>query len=152
VCNLLCFKIDHSSPLEWCTNMRLCSSISYLYQLRLTPKCAFSYLRHSSSSVTSCITMRLFAKSSRSPTGKLPSPRRPHSYRIFRSWQWELSSVLLASGLLVAIAVLLKTNDGKPTPDWGTRLNFNALLAFLSTILRAMLVFIVFQVGVICTN
>ena len=68
------------------------------------------------------------------------------SYRIFRSWLWELLSVLVAIGLLVAIATLLTSYDGKPAPDWGTRLNLNALLALLSTILRAMMVVIVSQI------
>jgi hypothetical protein len=36
--------------------------------------------------------------------------------------------------------------DGKPAPSLGTHLNLNALLAFLSTILRALLVVIVSQI------
>jgi hypothetical protein len=69
-----------------------------------------------------------------------------HRYRIFRSWTWEILSVILAIGLLVAITVLLVSFHGKPSPDWGARLNFNALLALLSTILRAMLVVTVSQI------
>jgi hypothetical protein len=69
-----------------------------------------------------------------------------HSYRIVRSWIWELVSVFIAIGSLVAIATLLTSYDGKPAPDWGTQLNLNALLAFLSTILRAMMVVIVSQI------
>jgi hypothetical protein len=69
-----------------------------------------------------------------------------HRYQIFRSWTWEILSVILAIGLLVAITVLLVSFHGKPSPDWGARLNFNALLALLSTILRAMLVVTVSQI------
>jgi hypothetical protein len=47
---------------------------------------------------------------------------------------------------MVAIAVLLATYNGKPAPDWGERINLNALLATLSTVLRAMLVVVVSQV------
>jgi hypothetical protein len=67
-------------------------------------------------------------------------------YRIFRTWGWETLSIALAIGLLAAISALLVSYDGKPAPDWGTHLNFNALLALLSTILRAMLVVIVSQI------
>jgi hypothetical protein len=41
---------------------------------------------------------------------------------------------------------MLVSYDGKPSPDWGTRLNLNALLALLSTILRALLVVIISQI------
>jgi membrane protein YdbS with pleckstrin-like domain len=69
-----------------------------------------------------------------------------HSYRIFRTWIWELFSIILALGLIIAIAALLATYDGKPAPSWGLRFNFNALLALLSTIHRAMVVVIASQV------
>jgi hypothetical protein len=69
-----------------------------------------------------------------------------HRYHVFRNWTWEFISVSVAIGLLIAISVLLVSYDGNPAPDWGTHLNFNALLALLSTILRAMLVVIVSQI------
>ncbi|KAF1349199.1 hypothetical protein EJ07DRAFT_140841, partial [Lizonia empirigonia] len=69
-----------------------------------------------------------------------------HAYRIFRNWIWEMLSITVAIGLIVTIAVLLATHDGKPAPDWGEQINFNALLAFLSTILRGMLVVVVSQI------
>jgi hypothetical protein len=53
---------------------------------------------------------------------------------------------MLAVGLVIAIAVLLTSFDGKPVPDWGPNLNLNAVLALLSTILRAMLVVVVAQI------
>lgn len=59
---------------------------------------------------------------------------------------WEILSILTAIGLIVAIAALLAVYNGKPAPDWGERINFNALLAILSTILRAVLVVIVSQI------
>jgi hypothetical protein len=69
-----------------------------------------------------------------------------HPYRIFRTWIWEILSVAFAVGLISAIVALLASYHGKEVPDWGVNLNFNALLAFLSTILRAMLVVIVSQI------
>jgi hypothetical protein len=69
-----------------------------------------------------------------------------HSYRIFRSWIWELLSLAVSIGLIVAIAVLLATYNGKPAPDWGYHINLNALLALLSTILRAMVVVVLAQI------
>ncbi|KAG9187556.1 hypothetical protein G6011_05427 [Alternaria panax] len=67
-------------------------------------------------------------------------------YRILRTWIWELVALILAIGLITAITVLLATYDGKQAPEWGFRLNFNALLALLSTIHRAIVVVIVSQV------
>jgi hypothetical protein len=54
--------------------------------------------------------------------------------------------VVLVVGLLVSIAALIAVYDGKPTPEWGGRINLNALLALLSTILRATLVVVVSQI------
>jgi membrane protein YdbS with pleckstrin-like domain len=65
---------------------------------------------------------------------------------MFYSWIWELISVALTFGLVIAIAGLLALYDKKPAPDWGVHINLNALLALLSTLLRAMLVVIVSQV------
>ncbi|KAH7400964.1 hypothetical protein DE146DRAFT_755402 [Phaeosphaeria sp. MPI-PUGE-AT-0046c] len=68
------------------------------------------------------------------------------SYNVLRPWGWEIMSVILANGLNVAIAVLLASYDGQLVPDWGDHLNLNAVLALLSTILRAMLVVVVAQI------
>ncbi|KAK8108665.1 hypothetical protein PG984_014466 [Apiospora sp. TS-2023a] len=67
-------------------------------------------------------------------------------YHIVRVWIWEFVLIILAFGLTTSIAILLKRNHGKPVPDWGDRISFNALLAFLSTILRATLVIIASQI------
>ncbi|KAK8117554.1 uncharacterized protein PG998_005835 [Apiospora kogelbergensis] len=61
-------------------------------------------------------------------------------YHVFRVWVREMFFVFLASGLITSIAVILKLQDGKPVPDWGDYISFNALLAILSTVLRAALV------------
>jgi hypothetical protein len=74
-----------------------------------------------------------------------PAPSYPR-YSVFRAWGFELGAILLAVGLVVAIMVLLATHEGLPAPNWGQHLNLNALLALLSTILRAALVVIVAQV------
>ncbi|KAF2848511.1 hypothetical protein T440DRAFT_519933 [Plenodomus tracheiphilus IPT5] len=58
-----------------------------------------------------------------------------HAYRIFRNWLWEILFIVVAIGLIVAIAVLLAIYNGNPAPDWSERINLNALLATLSTIL-----------------
>ncbi|KAK8022230.1 hypothetical protein PG993_012997 [Apiospora rasikravindrae] len=61
-------------------------------------------------------------------------------HHIFRVWAWEIIFVVLAFGLITSIAALLTLNNGKPVPDWGSHISFNALLAVLSTVLRATLV------------
>ncbi len=65
---------------------------------------------------------------------------------IYRTWEWEIAAIVFAVGLIVAISVILASYNGRPLPHWGNHLNLNALLALLSTILRAMLVIIVAQV------
>ena len=69
-----------------------------------------------------------------------------HAYKFLRNWIWETLSIVVAVGLIVAIAALLASYNGKPTPDGGERINFNAVLAILSTILRGMLVLVVSQI------
>jgi hypothetical protein len=68
------------------------------------------------------------------------------SYHVFRPWGWEIVSVIIANGLNVAIAVILAVYDGQSVPNWGAHINLNAVLALLSTILRAMLVVVVAQI------
>jgi hypothetical protein len=68
------------------------------------------------------------------------------SYHIFRTWSLETLAIAFAIGLTASIGSVLAVYDGKPVPDWGANLNLNALLALLSTILRAILVIIVAQI------
>lgn len=67
-------------------------------------------------------------------------------YHVFRAWAFEIATLVLAAGLIVAIAVLLASYNGVPNPDWGVHINLNALLALLSTILRAALVVLAAQI------
>ena len=85
-------------------------------------------------------------RSSSRDTKGLPTVSTRHSYDIFRTWLWEIISIAVAVGLIVAIATLLATYNGRRTPDWGERINLNALLAILSTVLRAALVVVVSQI------
>lgn len=55
-------------------------------------------------------------------------------------------SIILALGLINTIAALLATYNGRRADDWGLRVNLDALLAILSTILRALLVVLVSEV------
>jgi hypothetical protein len=69
-----------------------------------------------------------------------------HSYHIFRTWILEALTIVLTISLVASIVSILAFYDGKPVPDLGANLNLNALLALLSTILRATLVIIVAQI------
>ncbi len=69
-----------------------------------------------------------------------------HTYLVFRIWIWEILTLALSLGLIIAIAVILAEYDGKPTTHWNAIINFNAVLAFLSTLLRSMLVLVVTQI------
>jgi hypothetical protein len=68
------------------------------------------------------------------------------SYHIFRIWILEVLAIVLAIGLIAAIGSILAVYNGKPVPDLGVNLSLNALLALLSTVLRALLVIIVAQI------
>jgi hypothetical protein len=59
---------------------------------------------------------------------------------------WEIIAVITAISLFATITALLVLYNGKQPPKWGAYLSLNALLALLSTIFRAMLVFIASQV------
>ncbi|KAI4943576.1 hypothetical protein J4E91_009213 [Alternaria rosae] len=65
---------------------------------------------------------------------------------IFRTWAGEALTIACAIGLVASIAGILAVYDGKPVPDWRGDLNLNALIALLSTILRALLVATVAQI------
>jgi hypothetical protein len=69
-----------------------------------------------------------------------------YPYRVFRIWICEIFSITFAMGLVSAIVAILVSYHGKEVPDWGVNLNINALLALLSTILRAMLVVVISQI------
>ena len=96
-------------------------------------------------------------------TSKLRLPLAPHVFAsshfsdpfthqnmescyIFRTWAGETLTIACAIGLVVSIAGILAVYDGKPVPDWGGDLNLNALIALLSTVLRALLVVTVAQI------
>ncbi|KAI4610619.1 hypothetical protein J4E83_008233 [Alternaria metachromatica] len=65
---------------------------------------------------------------------------------VFRTWAGETLTIACAIGLVASIAGILAVYDGKPVPDWGGDLNLNALIALLSTVLRALLVLTVAQI------
>lgn len=66
--------------------------------------------------------------------------------RVLRLWAFEIVTTVFLLALMVAIGVTLISYNGKPSPNWGPQINLNALLALLSTLLRAALVFLVSQV------
>jgi hypothetical protein len=67
-------------------------------------------------------------------------------YHIFRAWVPEALAIVIAIGLIAAIASILAVYNGKPVPDLRVNFSLNALLALLSTVLRALLVIIVADV------
>jgi hypothetical protein len=66
--------------------------------------------------------------------------------RVLRLWAFEFVTTFFSLALMVAIGVTLIAYNSKPSPNWGPQINLNALLALLSTLLRAALVFLVSQV------
>ncbi|KAI1775735.1 hypothetical protein F4818DRAFT_414800 [Hypoxylon cercidicola] len=68
------------------------------------------------------------------PTDAVAPARRHH---VFRFWPWEIGSVLVASGTIVATYAILSRFDGQQVPEWPFSINLNTLIALISTIMRA---------------
>ncbi|KAI1148198.1 hypothetical protein F4825DRAFT_454714 [Nemania diffusa] len=58
-------------------------------------------------------------------------------------WAPEAFSMTLAIGLIITIALILKLFEDKEQPKWPHELSLNSVIAILSTILRAILAFVV---------
>lgn len=93
--------------------------------------------------------MRQYARvvqgSPRTPVLPKPKPRRRHR-PVFRFWLWELIFLAVAVGCLVAIAVVIQRENGKPVEEWGFSITLNSLVALLSTILRGVMVAIAAEI------
>ena len=66
-------------------------------------------------------------------------PRR----HVFRYWVWEVGGMILALGLMGTIIGLLVYHDGKELSSGILGLNLTTIIAFLSTMLRALMVTVV---------
>jgi len=60
----------------------------------------------------------------------------------FRSWMYEAIAMVLSAGLVVAVASILLHFQDKEAPKWPHEITLNTVIAVLSTILRASLVFV----------
>lgn len=60
--------------------------------------------------------------------------RRHH---VFRFWPWEIGSIFVATGLIVATYSILSHFNGQKVPEWAFSINLNTLIALISTIMRA---------------
>jgi hypothetical protein len=58
-------------------------------------------------------------------------------------WASEAFSMTLAIGLIIAIALILKLFEDREQPKWPHELSLNSVIAILSTILRAILAFVI---------
>lgn len=77
----------------------------------------------------------------RSPFRRRQQPRtgRRRGSSSIKFWTWEIISLFLTIGLIVAVATILSHFDGRPLPDWPFGINLNTLIALLSTILRTLM-------------
>lgn len=58
-------------------------------------------------------------------------------HRVLRFWIWEVLSLCLAIGMLVAIVLVLNHFHGQIVPQWRFSITINTLVALLATIARA---------------
>jgi hypothetical protein len=61
-------------------------------------------------------------------------------------WLPEISSLLLAVMVLIAMAILLATTKDKEQPNWPSLLNINALLSILASIFKAAMLYPIVEV------
>lgn len=66
--------------------------------------------------------------------------------RVLRFWIWEVLSVCLAIGLLVAIVLVSNHFHGEIVPQWRFSINLNTLVALLATIARAAMLVAVAEI------
>jgi hypothetical protein len=66
--------------------------------------------------------------------------------RVLRFWAWEILSVFLAMGLLVAIFSILVHFNGRPVPSLPFSITLNTLIALLATIMRLSIIFAVAEI------
>ncbi|KAI7773154.1 hypothetical protein LA080_011737 [Diaporthe eres] len=74
-----------------------------------------------------------------------PLPTRKRR-RVLQFWIWEVLSVCLAIGLLVAIVLVLNHFHGGIVPQWRFSINLNTLVALLATIARAAMLVAVAEI------
>ncbi|KAK8009715.1 complex I intermediate-associated protein 30 [Apiospora arundinis] len=67
----------------------------------------------------------------------LTEPRA--QYHVFRYWKWELVSMAVAIGLLVAIIVLISQYHNRSINEWTFPINLTTLLALIATIFRTII-------------
>ncbi|KAK1676500.1 hypothetical protein BDP55DRAFT_105180 [Colletotrichum godetiae] len=68
--------------------------------------------------------------------------RQSSQPRILKAWMPELRVLLLSICLFAAIIITLGAYHGKPPPQYDYNVNINAIVAVLSTVLRATLLFV----------
>ncbi|OTB01112.1 hypothetical protein M426DRAFT_266618 [Hypoxylon sp. CI-4A] len=81
-------------------------------------------------------------KDPREPIEQYPPPVGSvdtRCHHVFRSWHWEIWSLLVALGLMVVTYCILSWYNGQRVPEWSFSINLNTLIALISTIIRAMM-------------
>lgn len=84
---------------------------------------------------------------STSPTAS-HRPRTPRS--LYKSsispWHWEMASLLIATGILVAMMVILSGASNQPEQNWNLPITLSALVNTLSTVYRALVAYVAVEI------
>lgn len=65
---------------------------------------------------------------------------------MFKVWIWEIISIFLTIGLIVAIISILKHYEGRTLPDWHLGINLSTLIALLATAMRTLMLVTIAEV------
>ena len=63
-----------------------------------------------------------------------------------RAWIWELAAIGFAFAVVLATFITLAVGSGKDVPSWPLSLSLNSLISIYSTVLRALLFFILSEI------
>lgn len=70
---------------------------------------------------------------------RVVSYRAAHHHPYFREWKWEIVSIVVSFGLVVAILVTLAKYNGNEQPVWPYNININSLVSVLTALITAQL-------------
>lgn len=91
---------------------------------------------------TSTSTPPLLSEEDHKASGS-PKPTRKYTTQLWVEWRLEVLSGILSIVAVMATALTLEPNQGKPLPQWPFDITINALLSIYSVIFKMCMIFVI---------